>query len=94
MAAFINPESAVRVLGTMKRTQDPLEDAGAFYYKYLKEWHLECAKPIPGTDNGISSTRDGIDRLLDMDEPGLRRLVDEHFERHIQFPGKGKGDVK
>lgn len=73
-----------RVVGWINPTQD-LGFRRLFYLKFLKPWHFELKKNIPGSSETVSS-RDGIDKMLDVDEPRLRQIVDENIERHIQHP--------
>lgn len=62
---------------------DPLDALKLFYIKYPKPVHFEHKVYIPGT-NEVVSSREGLDKVLEVDEPELRQVVDEHFERQIQ----------
>ncbi|OIW24595.1 hypothetical protein CONLIGDRAFT_692010 [Coniochaeta ligniaria NRRL 30616] len=71
LSSFISLESAVRITGWTYSSDDPLQDCRLSYVKHLKPWHM------PEPWNG---------GRLQMDDPELRRTVDQHFEQHLRHP--------
>ncbi|KAK3358466.1 hypothetical protein B0T24DRAFT_644427 [Lasiosphaeria ovina] len=86
IAALVNTDTAVRCLGEMKVSEDPLQDRAYFHYKYLKKWRFGCKKRGPGAAGRNRSTSSGIDKFLDVDKPEFRQLMEKHFEKLIQIP--------
>jgi hypothetical protein len=76
-----------RAFGTLGPTENILELRKMFYIRFFKPWHFEYIKKrvIGGTEVTVSS-RDGLGKILEVDEPRLREIVDTNIERQIQQP--------
>ncbi|KAK3332606.1 hypothetical protein B0T19DRAFT_482845 [Cercophora scortea] len=87
--ALIGPDTSVRVSGTMATTEDSLEHKQLFYIKFPKpNVHWVYKSRIHGIKEPLSSWDNRLDKLLGVDDPGLRRLVDKNMDRHIECVGQ------
>ncbi len=64
-------------------TEDPLEHSKLVYAKSLRPFYTEFEFSSGSAAKKLISLRDGVEKVVEVDDPKLRQLIDDHFERHI-----------